>query len=226
MTVQLVDQAVRILTAAGIPAQRAWPGADIPHLTQAQAAVCLEKLDYAGRKAVVAVTVAVPMELGGGVCEDAALKAGEALTVMGGSWVQEPCKFTGYADTYSIRLLGTFSGPEVTAEWTSAAAFTVKLGTAVHPRAVAFRAEQKVDETTGDLIAGAVWTFRLEEVFRPGEGPLPAPTEPFELTVDRVGGTETYRECRLTAVQLENTATGLRQIRQGVAKSRSFIALI
>ena len=29
-----------------------------------------------------------------------------------------------------------------------------------------------------------------------------------------------------TGLQLENTATGLRQIRQGVAKSRSFMTLV
>jgi hypothetical protein len=198
----------------------------MPYLSQPRAAVSLDEVNYTQHWARVAVTVAVSVEMGGGACETAALQAGAALEALGGEWIQESCKFTGYTDTCSIRLLGTFSGPEVTEDWQGVTALTVRLGSVLQPRAVGFRAEQKVDEDTGEILAGAVWFFRLEEEFRHGEGPLPGPSEPFELKVDRPGGTETYRECRWTGVRLENAATGLRQIRQGIAKSRSFMTLV
>lgn len=226
MTSNLVDRVIAALVAVDIPAVYAWTGGEMPYLTQPKAAVCLDKVDYTQHWARVAVTVAVSVEMCGGVCEAAALRAGGALEALGGEWVQESCKFTGYTDTCSIRLLGTFSGPEVTEDWTSATALTVKLGSVVQPRAVGFRAEQKVDEDTGEILSGAQWFFRLEERFRHGEGPLPSPVEPFDLKVDRPGGTETYKECRWIGLQLENTATGLRQVRQGVAKSRSFMTLV
>ena len=43
--------------------------------------------------------------------------------------------------------------------------------------------------------------------------------------VKRSTGTETFTECSWISIQLENTATGLRQVRKGVAKSRGVIVL-
>jgi hypothetical protein len=45
------------------------------------------------------------------------------------------------------------------------------------------------------------------------------------MSVKRSTGTETFSECSWISIQLENTATGLRQVRKGVAKSRSVIVL-
>lgn len=222
MAALIVNTVIDALNEAGIAAQTAYPGGTLPNITQAQASVNLEKLEYTARSATVLVTVMVPVASGGGACENAAIQVGSVLEALGGICVQEECRFNGYADAYYIRVLGTFYGSAVMADWTAESDFTVELGANVLKNAVAFRAEQAVDEVTGTPLSTSVWTFRLEEHFGRGERPLAFPAEPFTVTVKRTGSTEIYTECSWTSIQLENTTTGLRQVRQGVAKSRAF----
>ena len=225
MAMVIVDSVLEALTEAGLSAQKAYPGSAMPNITQASLAVNLEKLDYTARSATVLVTVMVPVDQGGGACETAAVRAGTVLESMGGVVVQEECRFNAYADAYYVRVLGTFYGTSVMDTWSAASEFSVELNETTLPNAVSFRAEQAVDEVTGTPLSTAVWTFRLEEKFGWGEGPLPAPTGSFSVTVLRSSGMEIYDECVWTSVQLEDTATGLRQVRTGVAKSRGFMVV-
>lgn len=222
MAALIVETVMEALNDAGIPAQAAYPGGTLLNINQVQAAVSLEKLEYTTRSAMVLVTVMVPVASGGGVCEDTAIRVGSVLEGLGGVCVQEECRFNGYADAYYVRVLGTFYGSAVMESWEAESDFTIKLGDMTLTNAVAFRAEQVVDQVTGVPADDAVWTIRLEEHFARGERPQPPPTEPFMVTVKRSGSTELYSECCWTKVQLENTPTGLRQIRQGVATSRAF----
>lgn len=222
MAAMIVNSVLDALNEAGIAAQAAYPGGTLPNITQTHAAVSLEKLEYTARAATVLVTVMVPVTAGGGACEDVALQVGEIMEAMGGICVQEECRFNGYADAYYVRVLGTFYGAAVMEDWEAESDFQVKIGSTVMTNAVAFRAEQAVDEVTGTPLSTSVWRFRLEEAFGRGERPQPPPTEPFTVTVSRSGSTEIYSECSWISVQLENTTTGLRQIRQGVAKTRAF----
>lgn len=225
MAMLIVDSVVNALAEAGFAAQKAYPGAAMPNISQAQLAVNLEKLDYTARCATVLVTVMVPVQQGGTACEAAAIQAGTVLEILGGIVVQEECRFNAYADAYYIRVLGTFYGSAVMEGWNAASEFTVEVDETVLKNAVSFRAEQAVDQVTGTPLSTAVWTFRLEEKFGWGEGPLPAPTGSFSVTVLRSSGLEIYDECTWTSVQLEDTATGLRQVRTGVAKSRGFMVI-
>ena len=225
MTMVIVDSVIEALTKAGLAARKAYPGSAMPSITEPQFAVNLEKLDYNARSATVLVTVMVPVDQGGGICETAAVRAGTALEAMGGVVVQEECRFNAYADAYYIRVLGTFYGTSVMDTWSAASEFTVEINETVLPNAVSFRAEQAVDQVTGTPLSTAVWTFRLEEKFGWGEGPLPAPQGSFSVTVLRSSGMEIYEECVWTSVQMEDTATGLRQVRTGVAKSRGFMVV-
>lgn len=220
---EIVTGVIEALTEAGIEAQAAYPGGMMPNITAARAAVSLEKLDHTARSGTVLVTVMVPVSLGGSVCEDTAVRVGKLLEEMGGICTQEGCKFNGYADAYYIRVLGTFYGGAVMDGWNTAADFTVTAGIQPLANTVSFRAEQAVDTLTGTPLDTSVWTFRLVEEFGRGQAPVPSPTEPFTLTITRTSGIENYNECTWTAVELENTPTGLRQIRKGVAKSRSYL---
>ena len=225
MTLVIVDSVIDALTEAGLAARKAYPGSAMPNITEPQFAVNLEQLDYNARSATVLVTVMVPVDQGGGICETAAVRAGTVLEAMGGVVVQEECRFNAYADAYYIRVLGTFYGTSVMDTWSAASEFTVEINETVLPNAVSFRAEQAVDQVTGTPLSTAVWTFRLEEKFGWGEGPLPAPQGSFSVTVLRSSGMEIYEECVWTSVQMEDTATGLRQVRTGVAKSRGFMVV-
>lgn len=225
MAVLIVTTVIEELRKKGFAAQPAYPGAAMPNITQAQMAVNLEKLDYTARSAMVLVTVMVPVGLGGEACETAAIQAGTVLENLGGTVTMEECRFNAYADAYYIRVLGKFFGSVVLAGWSAASEFTVELDETVLERAVSFRAEQAVDEVTGTPLSTAVWTFRLEEKFGWGEGPLPGPADNFTVIVSRNSGLEVYSECSWTSIQLEDTATGLRQVRTGVAKSRAFMVV-
>lgn len=222
MAIQIVDSVTQALAEAGIPAAAAYPGGAMPDLGEARAVVSLEKLDHTARSATVLVTVAAPVHFGGSLCEELALRVGGVLEALGGVCLQEGCRFDGYADAYCVRVLGTFCGADVMAEWETESDFTVKVGNEEMIHATGFRAEQVVDPSTGTPAGDAAWTFRLEEQFRRGERPMPMPAEPFTVMVRRSGSTEIYSQCRWTSVQLENTATGLRQVRQGVATARAF----
>jgi len=222
---KIITNVMEALLAAGLSAREAYSGEQMPHITAPCATVSLEKLDHTARKATVLVTVIVPMAQGGSVCQSEAVKAGQVMEQMGGICVQEECRFHGYAQAYYIRVLGTFSGGTVMEQWSQTSDFTVKLGNNILTQAVSFQAEQAVDEVTGTPLSTEVWSFRLVEEYGRGEAPPPTPEEPFTMTVARSMGTETYNECVWTSVQLENTATGLRQIRKGVAKSRNIIVL-
>lgn len=226
MAVLIVNSVIDALKEAGIPAETAYPGSAMPNISEAQAAVSLEKLEYTARSATVLVTVMVPVSQGGGVCEDAAIQVGEILEELGGVCVQEECRFNGYADAYYVRVLGTFSGAAVMEGWETGSDFTVKIAGNVMSNAVAFKAEQAVDEVTGTPLSTSVWTFRLEEEFGRGESPLAPPTEAFTIQVSRSTSKETYTECEWISVELENTSTGLRQVRTGVAKARTIVVVI
>ncbi len=226
MAALILTTVVDGLTDAGIPAQAAYPGAAMPNITEPQAAVSLEKLEYTARSATVLVTVMVPVSMGGAACEESAIQVGSVLENLGGVCIQEECRFNSYADAFYVRVLGTFYGSDVMAGWNAASDFTVKLGSQVLKNAVAFQAEQAVDAVTGTPLSTSVWTFRLEESYGRGEGPLPPPAEPFQVTVTRSSGIEQYNDCTWVSVQIENTATGLRQIRTGVAKTRGILIVV
>lgn len=222
---KILENVLTALKTAGLNAGEAYRGDQMPHVTECYAAVSLEKLEHTARKATVLVTVVVPMEQGGTLCQEKALLAGQAMEALGGVCVQEACRFHGYAQAYYIRVLGTFCAGAVMEQWAKTSDFTVVLGTQTLSNAVSFQAEQAVDEATGAPLSSAIWTFRLEEEYGHGEAPKPEPVEPFSMSVKRSAGTETFTQCSWTSVQLVNTATGLRLVRKGVAKSRSVIML-
>jgi hypothetical protein len=184
-------------------------------------AVSLERVEYSIRTATVLVTVMVPVNMGGGACEDTALKVGQVLESLGGICVQEPCQFNGYADAFYIRVFGTFRGPAALDSWIVSADFDVQMGGEILPNVVAFRAEQAIDELTGTPLSSAVWSFRIEEVFGRRERPKPQPAEPFDVTVVRGGVVEVFSDCSWISCQMENTSTGLRQIRKGISRNRT-----
>lgn len=226
MAAEVIIKVFNALGDAGILAEAAYPGKKMPNITGQMAAVSLERVDFTARTATVLVTVLVPVRMGGGACEDGAIKVGNILEGLGAVCVQEECRFNGYADAYYVRVLGTFRGAAAMESWNSAPDFEVEVGGVTLPNAVSFKAEQAVDEVTGTPLSTAVWSFRIVEEFGRGESPLPPAAEPFMVNISRISGVETYSDCSWIACQVENTGTGLRQIRTGIAKTRSEIAIV
>ena len=224
MAASLVVKVLNTLDEAGILADTAYPGRKMPNITEERTAVCLQKVDHNQRTATVLVTVMVPAKMGGGACEDMAIRVGKLLEKLGGLCVQEECCFNGYADAFYIRVLGTFRGAAAMEDWGYSSEFEVQLGGKVLKNAISFKAEQAVDQVTGTPLSTSVWTFKIVEEFGRGQSPDPSPAEPFTLYVLRSADVESYDACSWVACQLENTNTGLRQIRTGVAKTRTILS--
>ncbi len=226
MTLDIITRVIDGLNQAGLPAQAAFPGGPMSAVTEARAAVSLEKLEHTARSATVLVTVLSPAAIGGSACETAALTAGQVMEGLGGICQQEACRFQGYADAYYVRVLGTFHAGQVSNDWASTSGFSVKIGDVALPNAVAFKAQQAVDDVTGTPLSTAVWSFRIQEEYGRGQVPPPLPDGTFTITVTRSGGREVYRDCVWTSGALEDTPTGLRWVRTGVAASRAFLSVI
>jgi hypothetical protein len=226
MALGLVIRVLNALDENGILADLAYPGGTMPNITEPMTAVSLERMEFTARSATVLVTVMVPVSMGGGACEDTAFQVGRVLEKMGGVCVQEECRFNGYADAYYVRVLGTFRGVKAEESWGITPDFVVQTGDKILNNTVSFKAEQAVDEVTGTPLSTAVWTFRIEEEYGRGETPVPAAAEPFTINITRSSSLETYTDCAWIACQIENTSTGLRQVRTGISKNRTEIAIV
>lgn len=224
MAASLVIKVINALDDAGILADTAYPGGKMPNISEARVAVCLQKMDHTQRTATVLVTVMVPVKMGGGACEDMAIRVGSLLEQLGGVCVQEECCFNGYADAFYIRVLGTFRGAAAMDTWGSTSDFEVQIGGETLKNAISFKAEQAVDQVTGTPLSTSVWTFKIVEEFGRDQSPTPSPAEPFNVYMVRSAGVECFDTCTWVACQLENTSTGMRQIRTGVAKHRTVLS--
>jgi hypothetical protein len=226
MAANVVIKVLQALQKQGIFADTAYPGKKMLAVTEVMTAVSLERLDYTGRTATVLVTVMVPVAMGGGACEDAAIGVGAILEELGAVCMQEECRFNGYADAFYVRVLGTFRGSAVMDNWDAVSDFQVRVNGIELRNVVSFKAEQAVDQVTGTPLSTAVWTFRIVEEIGRGELPTPLPMDSFKVDVVRTNSKETYSDCAWIACQVENTATGMRQIRTGISKTRDEIAIV
>lgn len=101
-----VGQAIVKLIAAGIRAQRGYPGTLMPHLTGAVAAVNVHK-EEPGKTALVA-EVCAPMSVGVYACEDLAAKVAEVWTKAGASCSYGDHDFDGQSGLYHMSVFGTW----------------------------------------------------------------------------------------------------------------------
>lgn len=220
----IVAELIDGLRQSGIRAEEVYPGRRIPALTGAVAAVRLGKVDRSVRTAAVQVMIMSPAALGGGTCEQAALRAVEKMQEMGGTCVKDVCKYDEKADVFSIDIEAAFSGTATENNWLPEPGFSVKIGSELLPQAVSFSAGRKLSKGVTS-IANAKWEFTLEELLAPGTSEVPDPKEPFSLTVIRAAGEETFEGCTWVSVKREDSIRGVRQIRTGVASSRSVVGI-
>lgn len=215
----LVSDVVSALREAGIRAEAAWPGRRMPAITGPVAAVCMEQADYSAEIYRVRVTVFSPADRGGRVCEATAEAAAGAVATLRADCVQGICRFDADADCYCIPITATFCTVRP-----AVSAFSVTQGSTVLDGAVGFTAWREADPDKGISLEDAVWQFRLEEEFAPGQSERVVTAAPFQLTVTRAAGVEVFSGCAWTEVNREDSQKRLRQIRIGTAGSRSYTA--
>lgn len=220
-----VAEVTAALLKAGLRAARAYPGERMPHIQRPVVAVALQK-DTADCR-ILAVTVLCPESMGGGRCEEEAVRVAEILRGMGYRCTQEHCQYDGKGDRFSVRIL---------AEWTESPAdlpFSVSMGTGDMPYVVSFTAEHKVDmqplgamgktEPVGFLGKEQPWTFILEEKIPRDAAENAEPAEPFEMVVRRGTVGEIFSGCRWISHYRKDTQDGLYQVRNGIAGERSVV---
>lgn len=216
----IVNQVIDNLQAAGIRADEAYPGGKIPALAGPVAAVRLGKVDRSQRVTAVQVVILCPSQSGGSRCEAIALQAVDALEDMGGNCVKELCKFDEMADVFYVEITAEFFGSARADGWSAGPGYGVSMGTQTLEHVVSFVASRKTDDEVTD-ISQAQWEFTVEELLPPGYSETGDPQEPFSLTVTRGSKTETFRNCKLTAVKRQNTIRGTGVTRSGMASSRT-----
>lgn len=226
----ILDLVLEWLRAANFRADAAYPGQRYPSLTGCAAAVHIQKVDQAALTVTVEVSIVCPAALGGTRCELEALRAADVLRQAGASCVLNGCGFNGAARTYTAAVQATFTGTADGENFTQGQGFSVSIGETQMPHAVAFQAEQKLDNQAqyamgesapiGISQGSWVWSLRLEELIGPGSAETAEDTEPFTLRVTRGTVTETYHDCRWTAIRREFSREGLRRIRSGISMGR------
>ena len=221
----ILEKVIDGLQKADIRSDEAYPGSRIPALTGPVAAVRLGKLDRSVRTTAVQVTVMSPAFSGGSLCENTALRAVEALQDMGGTCVKNVCKFDEMADVFYIDIEATFFGTALEGNWSAGPGYSVSIGAQSMELVVSFSVQQALsDEVTA--LAGAPWTFTLEELLIPGTSEPPDPAEPFVLSVSRSNGDEQFTGCRFTSRQRQDTIRGVTQIRKGTAEGRNVMGIL
>ena len=221
----VVTTVIEALNNAGIRAAAAFPGQIAADLTQPAAAVSLFQVNQQQRLTEVLVTVLCPVSMGGAACEAEALRVTEVLTNTGASCVQEICEFDSRRQLLTVPVYAAFRGGIWEAAWIPGGDLTVKLGTTELLSATNFISEQITEDPVATALSGCPWKFSIEEFFYPGYSEENTPSEPFSVTVTRTTRTETYKNCRFTAIKREAGPTGLRQIREGIADSMIHMAI-
>ncbi len=220
----MLNNVLECLREAGLRADMAFPGKAYTAVTEPVAAVHLETVDRGDSSVVVAVHIQSPAVLGGAACEAAGLRAVEALDAAGAACVQKGCEYDGARKIYGVKILAAFTGVVGTG------GFSVTVGTAALPCAVAFSAEESRENelryVTGELLPAAVsrgrigWNLVLVERIPAGVDEPELGNEAVSLCVTRNGKREIYHNCLWTSVKREYTKEGLTVTRKGIAASR------
>ena len=221
----IVSEVIDKLSRGGIRSAEAYPGKRIPALGTPVAAVHLGKVDRSVRTTHLEVIIMSPVASGGSACELAALQAIEILQAMGGTCVKAVCKFDEMASVFYINIDVAFFGTALPTSWSAGPGYSIKIGAQDLKYVTSFQAKREVDDMT-PTINEARWDFTMEELYPPGTNEPPDPPAPFDLTISRSGGEETYNGCHWVSVKREDTIRGVSQIRVGKAISRSDLGIL
>lgn len=202
----ILDRAVEKLNEAGIRAQRGYGAGAAIHPEDAVAAVNLAGADMRNRTVTALVQILSPAALGCANCEEKALAAGEILRQCGGKCSIDGCSFDGKTGLFCQKITAQFAS-EIP---------KILVGEVPYEHVLAFTSWRTLDEEVTDW-SSAKWQFRLEEYIPMGEEESEEPLGSFTLVHVCENGTESYIGCTWTYQRRVWDATGVRQIRLGIA---------
>ncbi len=215
MTIPMIEQVIAALSDAGFRARRAYPGTEMPRITQVVATVQLAAMDINKQETVLEVKLICPQSLGAQAVEDAAVTAAAAMKNIGLGCVVGTAEFDGRAGLFSISC-------EVRnlSEEQSYLGVPFKIGAVEQFRVVSFTAQQIFDEA---LVPEGqeLWKVRLEQFFTGGAEEDSDPIgDQFTITNNK----EIYHGCEWTSRSRVTERNGTRQIREGTAMYRTVLA--
>ena len=211
-----LSEVLQALKDGGFRADYAWPGHKMPALTDVAAAVSLQNADLQTGSVTVLITILCPAEQGGAACQDAALTAGELLQGLGAAVTVSACSFDGRTGLFSVAVTATFAKDEEEQVQEAQQIISCTVGLAKLWYVVSFTTQREVEALVPE-IEDAAWHFRIEEFFPTGTAEEAWPEEPFHV----VNGKEILLNCTWTSHKRVREPEGIRQIREGIAESRS-----
>lgn len=221
----ILNTVIDLLNDGGIPAAPAQPAGKMLIVHGPVAAVSIEKVDTAGGFVSVLVEIVGPMDGGAERCQNRALTVCNILSGAGGACEQGSCSFQGKGALFRVPVTARFYGTATEDDWTPRPTCTVKIDGAILEYVESFSAQQVKEEPAEEEeekpLSSAPWSFTLEESFPVGTKEPADPQEPFFLRFTGPQGSQIFSGCTLTARQRIYTAEGIRQIRKGIAVSRT-----
>ena len=230
MGYSILELVLRRLREDGFTADVAFPGQMFPQISDAVAAVHIEKVDRANLEVTVEISIICPASMGGTACEVKALRATEVLRWSGAVCVQNGCTYDGVAQVYVVSVLATFTGVTEAEDCIVWPGFYCYVDNQLHRFAIGFTALQETGAEPEYVIGQAApigtsigttgWEIQLEELIPVGSPEFSSPSDPFDVKIVTDQKTEIYSGCRWTQISREFTKRGLRRIRKGVALQR------
>lgn len=226
----ILERVLQRLREAGFPAEPAYSGQKHTAVTKPVAAVHIGKVDRGAYQTTVAVSILCPAGMGGTACEEAGLRAVEALHGDGAVCTMQGCKYDGLTRTFSVAIQAVYTIMAAGEEEQEEPGFSVSIDGQVLPYALEFTAEEEhkheLRYAMGERIPKAVslgsgrWNICLVERI-PFEGEVTTEqTGLFSIQVIGMHGSESYLDCVWTSVKREFTRQGLLCTRKGIAVRR------
>lgn len=228
----ILERVLRKLRQAGFSAEYAYSGKKHTAVTEPVAAVHMGELDRGACQISVAVSILCPAGMGGTACEEAGLRAVEALHEDGAVCTMQGCKYDGLTRSFSVAIVAVYSMAVSGAEQ-GELGFSVSIDGKTLPYAMEFTAEEQHKHELrfcmGEREPKAVslghggWNICLVELIPAGGEEAAEQTGSFSIQIDGQHGKELYRECVWTSVKREFTRQGLKCTRKGIAVGREVI---
>ena len=222
-----LNLARQTLEAAGFAVEAGYPGKRAPVLEGPAVALNLTGLDLGEGRTELTAAVLVPRKMGLALAQEKAEEAARALQALGGRWHFEGHRFDSHPDAYCVEVRGKLAmEPE--------AGYRVSINGGRQNWVTDFLARQQQDRRFtrphGASAPGSVtpgmggWKIRLTQMV-PSGSPEPEPEEDgFDLDVIRAGVKTRYIGCCWDEYSTQQTETGTRVIRTGLALSREVTA--
>lgn len=226
----ILERVLQRLREAGFPAERAYSGKKHAAVTEPVAAVHIGKVDRGAYQLTVAVSILCPAGMGGTACEEAGLRAVEALHEDGAVCTMQGCRYDGLTRTFSVDIQAVYTTMVTGEEEQEAPGFCVSINGEPLPYAVEFTSEEQHKhepryamgerEPKSISLGSGRWDICLVERI-PFEGEDAAEqTGLFTVQITGMHGSENYRECVWTSVKREFTRQGRVCTRRGIALRR------